>query len=94
MTLAIDMEECTSCGACEPVCPVKAISHDKTTFSIDVKACNECEGFHDEAQCVLVCPDDSIQLAKSTPPIPTVKRAKLYQQVVKLVDRPETIFFN
>lgn len=94
MALAIDMQECTLCGVCEPVCPVKAISHDKTTFSIDVKACNECEGFHDEAQCVLVCSDDCIQIVKPTPSIPTVKRAKLYQQVVKLVDRPETIFFN
>ncbi len=89
MALAIDMEQCTLCGACEPLCPTKAISHDKTTFSIDVKLCEECSGFHDEAQCVLFCPEDCIQLAKPTPPIPTLKRAKLYQQVVKLLDKPD-----
>ncbi len=89
MALAIDKQECTSCGACEPVCPIKAISHEGDVFSIDVKICEECEGFYDEAQCVLICPEDCIQIAKATPPIPTVKRAKLYQQVVKLLDKPD-----
>jgi ferredoxin len=89
MALAIDMEQCTSCGACEPICPTKAISHDDKTFSIDVKMCEECDGFYEEAQCVLICPEDCIHIAKVTPPIPTVKRAKLYQQVVKLLDKPD-----
>lgn len=89
MALAIDMQECTLCGACEPVCPTNAISHDDKTFSIDPKMCEECEGFYDEAQCVLVCNEACIQIAKIAPPIPTVKRAKLYQQVVKLLDKPD-----
>jgi hypothetical protein len=36
-----------------------------------------------------VCPVDCIHPAKPTPPVPTVKRAKLYQQVVKLFNRPD-----
>jgi ferredoxin len=94
MALTIDMEECTSCGVCEPVCPTQAISHHEKTFLITAKACTECQGGDNTPQCVLVCPVDCIQPAIPTPPISTVKRAKLYQQVVKLVDRPETIFFN
>ena len=94
MALKIDADECVNCAACEPLCPNQAISHDENTFMIDAKACTECEGFHDSSQCVLVCPVDCIHPFVPFPPIQTAKRAKLYQQVVKLVDRPETIFFN
>lgn len=89
MALAIDSEECVVCTACEPVCPNKAISRNENTFVIDPKVCTECEGFFDMPQCVDVCPVDCIHPATPTPPIPTVRRAKLYQQVVKLFNRPD-----
>ena len=53
-------DECISCGACEPVCPNMAISEGKYIFEIDPNLCTECIGFHDEPQCVSVCPVDCI----------------------------------
>ncbi len=54
-------EECISCGACEPVCPNKAISEGDPTYVVNPDLCNECVGFHDEKQCVSVCPVDCIK---------------------------------
>lgn len=49
-------EDCTSCGACEPECPVSAIREGTDTYIIDPKKCVECEGHFDSAQCAEVCP--------------------------------------
>ncbi len=53
-------EECINCGACEPVCPNKAISEGDPIYTIDSDLCTECEGFHEEKQCVTVCPVDCV----------------------------------
>ncbi|MCB2200182.1 YfhL family 4Fe-4S dicluster ferredoxin [bacterium] len=50
------LEKCINCGACEPECPVNAISEGDEIFVIDPDACVECEGYFDEPQCVEVCP--------------------------------------
>lgn len=55
MALSIN-EKCISCGACEPECPVNAISEGDDIYVIDPDACVECEGYHDEPQCQVVCP--------------------------------------
>lgn len=96
MALAIDTEECTLCGECEPLCPTKAIRHDKNLdiFVIDAKQCNECEGFFDVSQCVEVCPVYCIYPAAPTPPIPTVKRAKLFNMVIGSFNRPDSTSFS
>ena len=94
MALAIDPEECVICNACEPVCPSSAISRENNTFVIDPKLCAECEGFFDSSQCVSVCPVHCIQPATYLPPVPTVKRARLYQQVVKLLNKPDNNTFK
>lgn len=47
-------EECISCGACEPECPVEAISEGDDQYVIDAEACTDC------AACVDVCPVDAI----------------------------------
>ncbi|WP_294344526.1 4Fe-4S binding protein [Prosthecochloris sp.] len=52
-------EECTYCAACEPECPVNAISAGDDIYIIDPNACNECEGL-DEQSCVAVCPAECI----------------------------------
>lgn len=52
-------EECTYCAACEPECPVGAISADDDIYIIDPNTCNECEGL-DEQSCVAVCPAECI----------------------------------
>ena len=52
-------EDCIACGACEPECPVEAIT-DGDIFVIDPALCVECVGHFDEPQCVLGCPVDAI----------------------------------
>ncbi|MEL7610073.1 MAG: 4Fe-4S binding protein [Bacillota bacterium] len=43
-------EECISCGACEPECPVNAISQGDDRYVIDPELCTEC------GACANVCP--------------------------------------
>ena len=47
-------DECISCGACEPVCPVEAISEGESIYIIDPNLCTDC------ATCVDECPVDAI----------------------------------
>ena len=42
-------DECISCGACEPECPVGAISEGDTQYDIDPAKCVECEVYHTNA---------------------------------------------
>ncbi len=46
--------ECTSCGACEPVCPVDAISAGDDKYVIDPEKCTDC------GACEPICPVDAI----------------------------------
>ena len=59
MALLIN-DNCTSCDACVPVCPNKAITSDSPYYVIDPLLCTECVGAEDEPQCMLVCPADCI----------------------------------
>jgi len=59
MSLLID-DNCTSCDACVPVCPNKAITAANPYYVIDALLCTECVGAEDEPQCMLVCPADCI----------------------------------
>ncbi len=56
-------DECISCGACEPECPVSAISEGETQYVIDPNVCVECKGYYDSSRCVEVCPVDAITKA-------------------------------
>jgi ferredoxin len=56
-TLIVD--DCINCGACEPVCPNKAISAGEALYVIDPRRCTECVGFHETEQCAAVCPTES-----------------------------------
>ena len=53
-------DECISCGACEPECPVEAISEGDVIYVIDANVCVECEGYSDTNQCLDVCPVECI----------------------------------
>ena len=52
-------DECISCGACEPECPVEAISEGDDIYVINPDICVECEGYHDTPACQEVCPVDA-----------------------------------
>ncbi|MGO9772359.1 MAG: 4Fe-4S binding protein [Roseiarcus sp.] len=56
MAYQIIADLCTSCGACELDCPNEAISMGSLVYVIDPDKCTECKGFHDEPQCVSLCP--------------------------------------
>ena len=47
-------DECINCGACEPSCPIEAISEKDEKRVIDPEKCTEC------GACVETCPVDAI----------------------------------
>lgn len=46
-------DDCISCGACEPECPVDCISEGDDKYVIDEDTCIEC------GACADVCPTDA-----------------------------------
>lgn len=46
-------EECISCGACEPECPVEAISEAGDIYIVNPELCIDC------GVCADVCPVDA-----------------------------------
>ena len=56
----IDKKKCISCGTCVAICPVEAISFDKTGKAvIDRKKCIRC------GSCQASCPVEAIDLNKN-----------------------------
>ncbi|MDW7679090.1 MAG: 4Fe-4S binding protein [bacterium] len=51
-------DECTSCGKCEPYCPLDAIYEGSYKYEIDASICNDCEGLAKNPQCKKYCPVD------------------------------------
>ncbi|MDR1409083.1 MAG: 4Fe-4S binding protein [Oscillospiraceae bacterium] len=47
--------DCISCGACEPECPVNAISEGDDKYVIDAATCIDC------GACAGVCPVNAPQ---------------------------------
>lgn len=52
------VDDCISCGACEPECPNQAISSGDPLYVIDAQRCTECVGAYDTPRCIEVCPVD------------------------------------
>ncbi len=50
-------DKCTSCGKCQEVCPVEAISKGEKQYQIDPDKCVSC------GQCVEECPVQAISEA-------------------------------
>ena len=53
MAYFINKEECIGCGACEPECPVNAITAGDDKYVIDAATCIDC------GACSSVCPVDA-----------------------------------
>ena len=54
MAYVIDSDLCTNCSACEPECPVEAISEKGSVRIIDEGVCTSC------GACTEVCPVEAI----------------------------------
>ena len=50
-------DDCVSCGSCEDVCSVSAISEGDDKYEIDPELCTDC------GECVEVCSVDAIKAA-------------------------------
>lgn len=70
------IDECISCGACEPECPNGAISEGTDIYVIDPGHCTECFGFYTTQQCADVCPVESCVQDKELAETPDDLRAK------------------
>ena len=58
MALYIDLNACTACGDCEPLCPTKSIYPAKGVYQINAETCTECEDEYDMPRCEEVCEVD------------------------------------
>ena len=56
--IAVDEEICTKCGACEKICPARAISIDKEIFA-DTSKCIFC------CACIKICPVEARSIKQS-----------------------------
>jgi ferredoxin len=50
--------ECTTCGACEGVCPVEAISEGDPKYVIDPDMCVDCGTCADECPVSAIAPGE------------------------------------
>ncbi len=64
MPVLVDIEKCTGCGICVPLCPKKAITIRENKAVIEDNSCNEC------LQCMDECPPNAIyQIIDSKSPV-------------------------
>ena len=56
MPYAIDQDECTGCGKCQPICPIGAIIGGESYYTIDAEICNDCSGMSESPLCLGDCP--------------------------------------
>ena len=65
MAMTIDLDQCTACGDCKPVCPTDSIKVKRGSYRIEADTCTECEGEYEDPQCLAVCPMEGsiLQLA-------------------------------
>lgn len=62
MSMVIQKDKCVFCGACVWECPTQAISTLSDVPTVNGSRCTECYGHFGEAQCMVVCDFEAIQL--------------------------------
>lgn len=60
MANKINVDDCSSCGACEAECPSGAISQGDDAYVIDAAKCDECASNGGQSACIDVCPTECI----------------------------------
>jgi ferredoxin len=75
------LDDCISCGACEPECPNEAITQGDSIYLVDADKCTECVGAFDDPKCVETCPVDGCIV---TDPNHTETRALLQEKYERL----------
>lgn len=66
MPLKINEHRCARCGVCEPECPNQAIFQTEDAYMINPALCSECRERYGEPLCQAVCPNQGIELVKTS----------------------------
>ena len=56
MTVKVDVDKCTGCGACVDVCPNDALALEGDKIKVDEPNCIDC------GVCVDECPVDALEM--------------------------------
>lgn len=56
MSVVIDQDACTGCGACVDSCPVEALELTGSSCTVDADSCTECQA------CIDECPVEAISI--------------------------------
>ena len=81
---------CFGCGVCQPHCPTSAIksnneANNEEKYLIETKLCNNCQGHHQDPQCIVSCPISS--------PIPLQAKKGRYKAAKDIITSPD-LFLN
>ncbi|MGF1487127.1 MAG: helix-turn-helix domain-containing protein [Prochloraceae cyanobacterium] len=77
---------CFGCGICQPHCPTNAITSNREQhYQIETELCNNCQGHHEDPQCIVSCPIGS--------PVPLTPKKGRYK-AAKNVLTSQDLFIN
>ncbi len=86
MSISVNKEKCTGCGACVGACPFTAISMVDEKATIDLNLCTLC------GSCVRACPVDAITIVKEKKTKKAVHDVSAYKGVCVFAEKHENEF--
>lgn len=72
-----DLSECTGCGRCAEICPVKAIRMENDLPIVDPEWCIGC------GVCAVPCPTAAVRLTRRSDTLPPKDFQTLHQQILR-----------